>query len=701
MEQKSEIISYIENASLFLLGGLLLIFPIFFLTITTDAFVLPKEGLLGIIVVICLLLIALKIAINRQVTIRRTPLDLPIFLFVVAAFLSAIFSINKTDALVSFVALFLAVTTYFIIINTARDKNSVLLLVTSLVVGAALLSIISILSLLKIYILPFPITHSQTFSTLGSLIDQVLYLLLILPVSLYFAWPLLSSMRQNTAPEQSAIASYEKANKNTPIAFAVVSVIIVIGLLFSGYKLLTLSPQAGGLVVLPFETGFQTAFASISQDTGRVLQGLLFGSGIGTYVTDFTRYKPASFNLNQDLWALTFFRSSSFILELLATTGVLGLLAFIYLLFRILKEKRIVPLFILAIIASLLTPFSFTIQSLFFILLALLLVYQESQGRGAAKLFDIELQIVALRKGLISFDTSPSKEKSAAMPSVSIVIIVIIAGLLSYFGVKYIVSDVIFQQSLVAASQNNGSLTYTKQINAISIFPYRDAYYRIFSQTNLALANTIAAAQPRGATPSAQTQQTIFTLIQQSINSGRTATTYGPLTMLNWQNLASVYRSLIGFGQNADSFAILASQQAITLDPNNPQEYINLGGIYYQLGQWDNAIRQFQISVALKSDYANAYYNLGHALEQKGNLSDALSQYQIVQRLVENDKPNYDKISSEINNLQKRIAGTGGAQASAPANSGELKISTPSAQLPPQNPPVKIPPPIEATKSSR
>lgn len=718
-KSKNEISLYLDNISLFLLGALLLVFPIFVLTLNTDAFTLPKQGILGAIVAISLLLFAVKIALDRQVIIRRTPLDLPLVLFVIAVFLSSIFAVNRPDALTSLVTLLLGVIAYFIIINIAREKNSVLLLIASLVSGAAIVSILSILSFSKIYILPFAFTHAQTFSPLGSLFDQVLYLLLVLPISIYFALPIIGSLRSSPSQspmEQPTATSYpsenqqkqERQNIGNSVAFTVVSIIILIGLLLSTYKLFTSSPQTGGLIVLPFETGFQTAFASISQDTGRVLQGLLFGSGFGTYVTDFARYKQPAFNLNQNLWALTFFRSSSFVLELLATTGVLGLLTFLFLLFRIIKQKRVFILFSLAIIASLLAPFSFIIQSLFFILLALLIAMQGTDPEpNQARLFDVELQLVALKKGLITFDTSPSKEKSAVLPSIFFVIIFIMVGLIGYFGIRYFVSDVIFQQSLIAASQNNGSLTYSKQANAIAIFPYRDAYYRIFSQTNLALANSLAASQPKGSTPGAQTQQTIFTLIQQSINSGRAATTYGPQTMLNWQNLSSIYRSLIGFGQNADSFAILAAQQTIALDPNNPQEYINLGGVYYQLGQWDNAIRQFQIAATLKPDYANAYYNLGHALQEKGNLNDAISQYQIVKRLVANDTTNLNKITKEIEDLQKR-AGTGSPTASAgqPSSSTNeagqpLTISSPAAQLPPQNPPVKIPPPIEATKSSR
>lgn len=701
-EPKTEFASYLENASLFLLGLLLLIFPFFLLTLTTDAFVLPKQILLGIAVLIILLIFGIKSLAKGQVVLRRTPFDLPIILFTLSVLLSSVFAVNRTDALISFVPFLFSILAFFAIVNTAKDKNSALLLVTSLITGACIVSVLSLLSFLKIYILPFSFAKFQIFNPFGSLLDQALYLLFVLPLAVYLAWTLLSKQKSSDSADVSYTDSSAHEKKGNPAPFAIGAVIIIVGLLISSYLLFKTPPQNGGLLVLPFETGFQTAFAGISQDTGRVFQGFLFGSGYGTYITDFTRFKQPAFNQNQAFWALTFFRSSSFILELLATTGILGVLLFIFLIYRIFRIKSVFFLFLIPIIASLLLPFSFSVLALFFILLGILSALVGTSAKGEAHgFYDVEIQLVALQKGLIAFDPSPGRHKKSLLPTIILVIISILIGLIGYFGGKYAVSDTLFQESLIAASANNGSLTYQKQASAIQIFPYRDAYYRIFSQTNLALANSLAAQQPASSSPSAQTQQTIFTLIQQSINAGRAAVTYAPQTMLNWQNLASIYRSLIGFGQNADNFSILANQQAITLDPNNPQEYINLGGIYYQLGQWDNAIRQFQIAAALKPDLANAYYNLGHALQEKGNLADAMTQYETVRRIVANDKPNFDKISKEIEDLKKRIAGISTIEGPAPSSEQPLGISSPQSQLPPQNPPVKIPPPIEASRSSR
>ncbi len=667
------------------------------LTATTDAYTLPKQILLGALTFLVILVFGIKSLIEGQVIIRRTPFDIPILLFMTVVFISSVFATNKADSLISFVPFFFSILSFFAIVNTAKDKNSSLILATSLIAGGVVVSILEVLSFLKIFVLPFAFTKFQLFSPLGSILDQVLYLIILLPLIVYLASPVIKMLKGRNASEAASFEGGGEKGKNNAVGFAVCGAIIAIGILVSSYLLFKTPANAGGLLMLPYETGFQTGFAEISQDTGRVFQGFLFGSGYGTYITDFTRFKQPAYNNSPTIWGLTFFRSSSFALELLATTGVLGVIEFLFLLYKILKNRFVLSLMFLGAVAAILLPFSFSIIALFFILLGLASSIRASSSKAHNEGFsDVELELVALQKGLISFDATPSRKKNSVLPAIILGIMVIIIGLIGWFSGKYVFSDTIFQQSLIAASQNNGSVTYQNQAKAISIFPYRDAYYRIFSQTNLAIANSIASQQPQGTAPSAETQQTILTLIQQSINAGRTSLTYGPQTMLNWQNLSSVYRSLIGFGQNADQFALLAGQQAIALDPNNPQEYINLGGIYYQLGQWDNAIRQFQTAVLLKRDLANAYYNLGHALQEKGDLNNALAQYQEVQRLVANDKPNLDRINQEIADLQKKIAGGAQAGGPNPTSTGEdLNVSTPSSQLPPQEPPVKIPGPSE------
>ena len=305
--------------------------------------------------------------------------------------------------------------------------------------------------------------------------------------------------------------------------------------------------------------------------------------------------------------------------------------------------------------------------------------------------------MVALKKGFIAFSPESVKEKGYGKVLAYSILgaILVLALSLGYLSYDYLATNITFEKSIVAASQNNGKLTYDYQSSALSTLTgkYVDVYYRVFSQTNLSLANSLASSVPKGASPSAQTQQTIYTLVQQSISAARQATTVSPQNSIDWQNLSAIYRSLIGFGQNADQFAILTQQQAIQLDPVNPQNYVTLGGIYYQLGQWDNAQQQFQQAITLKPDFANAYYNLGHVLIQKADLKGALAELQTVKSLVTNDPTSLSKINSEIQSLEAQV-NQQAAQTQTVPTKQEGTLNTPQAPtLPAQNPPVKIPAP--------
>ncbi len=678
-QQKQQWVLYLEKTSVAILGLLFIFFPLVFSNITTDLFVLPKQAFLTFGVIVLMLLYGVRSFFVQNLSIKRTPFDLPILLFIGAAIFSVVFSVAKFDSLFNFIPLLFAAISFFAITYNVRDQKSLNVLVASLLIGGAIVSVLALLNFLKVYAFPFEFSKFQTFTTLGSSLDQAIYLGLVFSLGAYFVIP---SLRKG-----KSVFSSNSKDLIRIVGYSLISLIILIGLSISIYSLLTIQKP----LILPVATGFQTAFAAISQDGGRVIQGFLFGSGYGEFANVFLRFKQATFNSNLDIWDLTFFISTIFVLELLATTGMLGVLSFLLLAYRVVKQK---PLFIplaIFILASFVLPFGFYHLVLMFFILG---IYSVLKGLSNHQdFFDVELQLVASKKGffvLSSEETSQKQQEKYGKILASIVIVIIgvfsiIFGFLTFDFVK---SNVTFQKSLVSANQNNGQQTYDYQTSTLNSVTgrYVDAYHRVFSQTNLALANSLSSSVPKGSSPSAQTSQTIYTLVQQSINSARTATNISRNNAVNWQNLSSIYRSLIGFGQNADSFAILAAQQAIALDPTNPQEYINLGGIYFQLKAWDRALEQFQTAKNLKPDFANAYYNHARALIEKGDLNSGLTELTTVKTLVKNDKASTEKINSEIKQLEDAIA-KGGNQ---PANT---ELTQPQSSLPKQNPQVEIPGP--------
>lgn len=682
LENREKITEFIDKLSLALIGILLVLFPLIFSSQTTDVFILPKQALIGTGSLAVLLLFALRCLLNNKVVIRRNPFDLPVLIFTLAVFLSSVFAVNKADSFISFVPFLFIVFAYFAIVNTAKTKTGILFVLSALITGALISSVFAILFFLKIYPLPIAQTYSQTFTTLGSLLDQALYIGFVLPLAAYLAFPFILAYTKGRKQSNELETANPSSDLLKLAGFGLSTIIILIGLIVTIYELMVLQKP----VFLPLETGFQTAFAAISQDSGRVIQGLLFGAGFGNFGVVFTRFKQAAFNLDPNLWSFTFFRSSSFVLELLATTGILGLLSFFFLIYKVVRERPIFIPLILIIAVGFVLPFSFSLQALLFIFLALFVALSGLEEEKENRFFDVELQLVALKKGFLTL--TPTEEEKSKQGGISkllplfIFAIIVAACLgLGFLSTRYLLSNIRFQQSLIAASKNDGNSTYTFQKDALQLFGFSDSYFRVFSQTNLSLASNLVAGTSNKTAPNTQTTQTIYALIQQSINAGRQATTLSPQTAINWQNLATIYRNLIGFGQNADSFAILSAQQAINLDPNNPNEYINLGGIYYQLSQWDKAQPLFQQAINLKPDFPNAYYNLGHTLIQKGDLKGALAQFQTVKSLVSNDSANLAKINAEIKDLQNQI--------NQPTQT-PTKTPQPSSLLPNQGQQVKI-----------
>lgn len=687
----------IVSIATIIIAVVFLVFPVFFLTATTDFFTFPKQILVIGAALILFLLYGIKSILDRKVSLLVNPLNIPVLIFCAALILSTIFSVSRFDAVLQSVPVILLGVFFFTTINFIQEKSSFIIVITCLIVGTVISALISILSFFNIYILPFAEAKSVNFNTFGS---PVQYGAFLLPILVMCSASLFMLLKKHKV---KAITS----SANNLLQF-IAAIIFAAGLGILIFQIIK-APQKP--ILLPFNHGFQIAFASISQDATRMAQSLLFGSGYGTFSIDFGRFVSSAFN-SYPFWSLTFAFSSSYILELLATTGILGVIgiAFMFTNFIRSKAKPSNPLFLAVITIfalSLLIPFSY---ALVFLMFALLSLFVAHRGIENAKGFEnITINLVALQQGLIAMHEEHSTKNKGSLFFPTILLLIGLIG--SFYILFYLVgsgtaprkgyaqlisADMKFARSLSAKALESGQETYQLQTSALNEYPYRSDYYRIYSQINLALAANLVAAQ-NGNQPGQEVQNQIVGLLQQSINSARQAVTFSQYSSLNWQNLGQIYRNLIGVGENAERFAVESYGQAILLNPANPGLKIELGGIYYQLQQWEQAQNQFSQAVQNKADYANAYYNLGHVFEEKGDLQSALSQYEIVKQLVINDKANLDKIEGEIKSVKDKI----GAQANQ-QNQGQinpttdetpLKVNTPQTEFPEKNPREKIPAP--------
>jgi Tfp pilus assembly protein PilF len=83
--------------------------------------------------------------------------------------------------------------------------------------------------------------------------------------------------------------------------------------------------------------------------------------------------------------------------------------------------------------------------------------------------------------------------------------------------------------------------------------------------------------------------------------------------------------------------AIREFQMTLRLNPNHAKAHNNLGVIYNYQGQLDDAIREYQSALTINPKDANVYYNLGIVLARKHRLEDAVREFQAALKLDPNN----------------------------------------------------------------
>ena len=695
-ENNNGYVEIISSVSTVVIAIIALLLPVVFLTSTTEFFTFPKQILVTSGGFTLLLLYCLKTIASKKITFVKNPLNLPVFAFGVAILLSSYLSNSSIISLPQVMPVIGAILLFFATINLVNEKQNLSIIIFSLLIGSLAGALLSVLASFGVYVLPFEPARNEFFNTLGSPIQMIGFLLPLIIFTL-----------------ASFLFKYNKLGKEAlrkvPVAFYGIEFLVLsitIGLVT--YQI-TSAPEAP--ILLPFEHGFQLSLAQISQDSQRLLPSFLFGSGYGMFSSVFTKFHLPTFNTLQS-WNLTFSFSSSYVLELIATTGILGFLTYLFIIIRFIRSKGrslAKPLFLSTaslIVLSFILPFSYPLVALLFLLLSLYIV--NLRLRSTSKSVDEVVISLETKGGILEVNEANTRKSDMLLP---VILTILSAGFILYsllflisregFGPRglyqYVLSDFIFAKALQPEALASGQKTYDLQIEAIQTYPYRADFYRVFSQINLALATNLVNSQTDAPTVTEEVQTAIIQQLQQAINASRQAVIFAPESSLNWRSLGQVYRNLIGVGQDAEQFAIASYNQAIILEPNNPALRIELGGIYYQLQEFDLAQSQFQVAVTLKPDYANAYYNLGHALEEKGQLAVALQQYQIVRQLVANDEASLGLIDEEISALEQRIGEEGANIAPEenvePTEATELELQDQKARFPERDPREEIPAP--------
>ena len=630
--------------------------PLFFLSYTLEVLELNKHFLLYGGVLLALMLWLLDGAISRKYTIHRTSFDIPVLVFLVVIFISGLFSTNRFISFVgdynniqmSGIAFLFLIAYAFLVTQVFVTDKSRLYLMGAAASGGALAGIWFLLDKFKVFqYSDLSVIISNSTSLSNSEFGVYLSLLIVGSVAL------LSIKKKNYVVDGIAVViGLLSLFVLLTLGFRVTYIILTIGLsvllafmlTYADYLRLQWITTSFALIViavlfiflktpkivdfnLPVEvalgvdTSYSIAWKTITDNTKQ----FLLGSGPATFVTDFSQYKPEALNLNNFAWRIRFGKPYSTFVSMIAETGVLGTLAFVFLVLIVLgyiastwmkslsdKQKSaarftsqasfvylVAPLWITLFIALFFVHLSINLWLIFFMILAML----------SSVLTTSEHQQIE-----ISLKSSPQY-----LLATSFSVVLLFAGgiVFAVFSGRYYAAEVQYADAPRTGSspaQQINMLTRATQLNQ------KNPRYRVaLAQAYLNEARVISG-QADGS------PELVTRLVAKAVEEARIATEFAPGSVSTWETLGNMYSNAAPFAPGVNIWVTKSYERAVALEPSNPVLHVQLGTSMYSEGKKTEAKEQFEEAIRLKSNFLDAYIALASYWEQEQDISRGIAE---------------------------------------------------------------------------
>lgn len=592
----------------YIVGFTTFLIPIFFLTITHEFYDINKFMLISISVIILLSISTMQLIQKRKFSWSRNVvlMLIPIGVFLLSTYISALLSSdNKIQPLLDITNGPLMLTSMAIYFWYVAEENEFSIVDTLLRLSGICISSITIVLMMRPFdtvALPrvFQFLKMNTFTPIGTQTDLLIYLGFI------FVY-------------QSVCLIKEKKITGR------LSILTSIGILLSLVALsISLSSTISVLnsKKIPNTAPLNLSLRTVSKALGTPM-GFFFGAGINSFGSAFTQVKDGTYNSTPYWSQSSFNNASSATLKIIAESGIIGTFALLglFIFGFILKNKTTSPSFLVysAIIIAV-APASFM---LFFILFLSLALSINDSANGHKKITH------RLRGALLAILTVFTVTALCCVWYVFWVLLV-----------PTYRAEIAMRNSVYAIARNNLQELYDQQRHAIVLNPYIERYRVNFSQTNIFIAKQVASKPNPNKIVVTQT-------VQRAINEAQTAVSLNSSRASNWENLGVVYKNVLGV-KGAEQWAIGAFQRAILLDPQNVSYRLELGGIFYSLKQYEDAIEVFQQAILLKPDLPNSYYNLAYAYYQSNDVKKAVEiMDSLLVLLKKQSSSNFEKVLKE------------------------------------------------------
>ncbi len=676
--------SFLSNLSYICVSALTFLMPVFFLTWTDDFFDFNKQYLLYFLVLFGLVSLALRAALEKKFDLVRTPLDIPLLILLFITLIASLVSGDRyisfwgelTNLTYGFVPLLFYVLFYFLAVNVLQTerqvKTNIFLVSLSTLLAVLYFAVKYIAGKSGADILGAGLPLWNPVSNQNSLFG------LMLSVAVVFALGNLMSRKEDKFryPFWLPLIVLTLA-AHLAIGFrstwVTLSLGLVLLLIFSisrldEMKVSWVSATFAIMVVavllaflgtprvftasLPTEVALaHTASWSITRDTlTSDFKHFLFGSGPATFVTNFSRSRGEDFN-NTIAWNVRFLHPVSNFLELLSTTGLLGIIALIitllvsvgslfsrWLKFPLFRAKKglvdglkeaagaskdsstgylyfiVVTGWLLLGISMFLTVFGTAHWWLFFFLLALV--------------FSLPFEVSGVRVRKLSLKTSPEYSLVSSFVTILVFIGVVVLGV--YLG-RFYTAEVLVRKGQSSGSPDRAISLYTRAAN---LNKGRYQYHLRLAESYVGRASEELG---KGANANAAL---ISDLVGQAVNEARRATDISPNSVTAWEFLATMYNNARLLTGEAVRFEIGALERSLTLEPTNPLLHQSLGNAKLTVGNAAEARDQYKEATRLKPNFIPGYVALSLLEEGSGNVASAIEYMAAAASIAPNDPVN-------------------------------------------------------------
>jgi len=677
--------------SLYLLVFLL---PLFLLPLTSFPIVFNKQMLLSVFVFLLLILWLIKIISSGKLNLTWNKITGSVFLLISILGISTLFSGAKiqsfwgmsfeSDTFFSFILYGLVFLLFANLINKEQIKSVLI----SFLASSGILSVFFLVQSLWRPIFSWDFAQGIGFNSVGTVQTLAIFLgagfiilislwesnfkksilaiifgcLLFVNIFIINYWVAWLGVSLAMAIIIWARLKTIKENEITSARIILPLVILALCLIFIFIKIPT-----GNIVNLPSEVNLTNkASFNIAQKTlGEGTKNLAFGSGPATFAYNYDLYRSAGPNLTV-FWQTRFNQATSAFLTFLATTGILGILAFLLMIFfflqqglKFIKGDQLSPVGISVFIGTVYFLFSWffyptnlTLMFSAFLMLGLFTVWNNKQESK---------QII--------FTQSP--QTAFFIMLIGVFLIVGSVFVLYNLSQKY-QAALAFSQGLelINAEEPNLDEGMIKLNRAVNL-DKKDSYSRNLSQAFLFKINEVLNNQEL----SEENKKQVFqSLISNTESFANNAVLLNPKDSQNWLQLGRVYENFMALGVGgAGDLAFSSFQKTEELAPQNPEIPFILARIYKSeaekiqsqiasLGEdeetikmleenrdkiFDMAIEKLERSAQLKIDFSLAYYLAAQIYELKGEKEMALENYKIVLLL----EPDNQEIKNKIKEL--------------------------------------------------